>query len=111
MKLSEIKGERTLDVIADLIDPVISIASDENASALFKREKCPDGVEPSAFAMEKVRRSVPALIRDHKDELCVILSTIEGVPTDEYLDGLSIAKLIHDVLELLGDEEFQSFFA
>ena len=111
MKLSEIRGERALDVIADLIDPVISIASDENASALFRREKCPDDMEPSAFAMDKVRRSVPTLIRDHKDELCVILSTIEGVPTDEYLEGLSIAKLVHDVLELLGDEEFQSFFA
>ena len=28
MKLSDIKGERTLDVIADIIDPIANIAED-----------------------------------------------------------------------------------
>ena len=38
MRLSDIKGDRVFDVIADIIDPIANIASDETASALFKRE-------------------------------------------------------------------------
>lgn len=32
MKLSDIKGERTLEVIADIINPIANIAEDETAS-------------------------------------------------------------------------------
>ena len=34
MRLSDVRGDRTLDVIADLIDPISEIASDEEAVAL-----------------------------------------------------------------------------
>ena len=44
MRLSDVRGERTLDVIADLIGPIAEIASDEEAAALFRREKVPEGV-------------------------------------------------------------------
>ena len=44
MKLSDVKGDRTLEVIADLIEPICTIAEDENAAALFKREQLPDGM-------------------------------------------------------------------
>ena len=39
MKLSDIKGERTLDVIAELIDPISNIASDKVAADLFVRRQ------------------------------------------------------------------------
>ena len=38
MKLSDVKGERTIEVIAEIIDPIANIAEDEEASAMFKRE-------------------------------------------------------------------------
>ena len=38
MKLSDIKGERTLDVIAEIIDPVANIAEDKAASDLFQKK-------------------------------------------------------------------------
>ena len=44
MKLSDIKGDRTLEVIADLVDPIANIAEDEDTFALFRREKLPAGM-------------------------------------------------------------------
>ena len=41
MKLSDIKGERTLDVIAEIIEPIANIAADQTAAALFQRQRCP----------------------------------------------------------------------
>ena len=44
MRLSDIKGERTLDVIAEIIEPIANIAEDEAAAELFRREKPPEGM-------------------------------------------------------------------
>lgn len=44
MKLSDIQGDRVFDVIADIIDPIANIAEDEKASAMFQREKLPEGM-------------------------------------------------------------------
>ena len=51
MRLSDIKGDRTLEVIAEIIDPIANIAEDEEASAMFKREKLPDGMTAKKFLM------------------------------------------------------------
>ena len=49
MRLSDIQGERVFDVIADIIDPIANIAEDNAASALFKREKLPEGMTAKEF--------------------------------------------------------------
>ncbi len=56
MRLSDIKGERTLDVIADIIDPIANIAEDEVASDLFKREKLPEGMTAKKFLLQRARK-------------------------------------------------------
>lgn len=109
MRLSDVKGERTLDVIADLVEPVTSIAEDEAAAALFRRERVPEGMTASQFFAKRVRRSLPTLLRGHKGDVIAILSTIKGVTPDEYADGLSLASLLADVADLLSDEEFLGF--
>ena len=110
MKLSEIKGERTLDVIAEIIDPIVSIATDEEAAKLFKREKTPEGMTSWQFFLTKVRESLPTLVRSHKAELVKILATIKGVSDEEYMEELTFPSLIHDLTELVTDAEFVSFF-
>ena len=110
MKLSDIKGERTIDVIADLIDPVINIAQDPAAAAMFKDRKVPDGMEPTAFVLAKIRANVPTLLRTHKDDLILILATIGGVTVEEYAKSMALASLIGDLYGLLTDEEFLAFF-
>lgn len=109
MKLSDIRGERTLEVIADLIEPIAVIAEDEEAIAFFKPQKPKKGQTPKQAFAERVRKGAPALLKGHKEEITVILATIKGVPRDEYLEQLTLAQLIGDMVELLTDEVFLGF--
>lgn len=110
MRLSDIKGDRVFDVIADIIDPIANIASDETASDLFKRKKLPEGMTAKAFLMERARKAVPALLKGHKGDIITVLATIEGVSTDDYRASLTLAKLMQDTAELLTDEAFGELF-
>lgn len=110
MKLSDVKGERVFDVVADIIDPIVTIASDKESAKLFHRDKCPKGMEPWQFFLQKVKESLPKLIRTHKTELVAILSTIKGVSADEYVKEMTFASLFADLTELATDAEFVSFF-
>lgn len=110
MKLSDIKEDRVFDVLADLIRPVANIAQDKAARRLFTKEAPPAGVSPRDFAVQKVVRCLPVLIRVHKHDLATILAVIKGVSVEEYLRTLNLAQLTVDVLELLNDEAFMSFF-
>lgn len=112
MRLSEIKGERVFDVIADIIGPCCNIAQDEGVSSLFDRSvKRPEGMSAKDFALERVKESMPTLLRNHKDDLVAILSAIEGVTTDEYMDGLTMPKLIQGVFEMLTDDDLLAFLS
>ena len=110
MRLSDIKGDRVFDVIADIIDPIANIASDETASALFKREKLPEGMTAKEFLLERARKAVPALLRGHKSDIIAILATIDDVSAGYYRSSLTLAKLIQDTYELLTDEAFGELF-
>ena len=110
MRLSDIKGDRTLEVIAEIIDPIANIAEDEESSALFKREKLPEGMTAKKFLMNRVRKSLPVLLKDHKADIIAILSAIEGVSAEEYAGSLNLVKLIKDCNDLLTDEVFMELF-
>lgn len=110
MRLSDVKGERTLDAIADIIDPIANIAEDEAAEELFTRRKLPDGMTPKRFLLQRARKSIPVLLRDHKADVIAILSSIEGTDPEDYAGALSLPKLFKDCVELLTDEAFTSFF-
>ena len=69
MKLSDIKGDRTLEVIAEIIDPIANIVEDDTASAMFRREKLPDGVTAKKFLLQRARKSLPVLLKDCTDLL------------------------------------------
>lgn len=110
MKLSDIQGDRVFDVIADIIDPIANIAEDEKASAMFRREKLPEGITAKQFVTQRVRKALPALLKDHKGDIIAILAAIEGVSADAYKDALNLVKLTRDTVELLSDDAFTAFF-
>lgn len=110
MKLSDVKGDRVFDVIADIIEPIANIAEDENASNLFHKEKLPDGMTPKGFVIQRVKKSLPALLKGHKDDMISILSTIEGVTAKEYAQNLDLLKLTRDFIDLVTDETFNALF-
>ena len=110
MKLSDIQGERVFDVIADIIDPIANIAEDEKASAMFRREKLPDGMTVKQFATQRARKALPALLKDHKTDIIAILASIEGVSAESYKGALTLVKLMQDATELLADDAFTALF-
>lgn len=110
MKLSEIQGDRVFDVLADIVDPIANIAEDEAASAMFRREKLPDGMTVKKFAAQRARKALPALLKVHKGDIIAILSAIEGVSAESYKGTLNLVKLMRDATELLTDEAFSELF-
>lgn len=110
MKLSDIKGDRTLEVIADVIEPICNIAEDENASALFKREKLPEGMTAKKFLLQRAKKAAPAFLRGHKGDVIAILSSIEGASPEAYTGALNLVKLTKDFIDLMTDEAFTELF-
>ena len=110
MKLSDVKGERTLDVIADLLDPIYNIAADEDAAALFQKQKLPKGMTSKEFGASWLKKAATALLKAHKADCIAILSIIEGISPEEYTENLNLVKLLSDVADLLSDEAFTTLF-
>lgn len=104
--MSDIKGDKTLDVIAELIEPVSNIATDDKLLSMLKDAKGSDEADVKA----KLAKLAPIAIRSHKSDVIAILAAIKCVNVEEYVDGLNLATLIGDLVELLNDEEFASFF-
>lgn len=65
MKLSEIKGTAAIDAIADIIDPVMAILSDEEVQAEIKSGK------PKAMLVKPI-------LKKKKAEVLEILAIING---------------------------------
>lgn len=111
MKLSEVKGERVFDVMADLIEPLCKIATDKQVKALFKQRTCPKGMEPRDFMLKRIQQAGPKIIKAHKDDLIDVLCIIGDLDRAEYVGGMTLMSLWSDVMELLSDEDFVSFLA
>ena len=111
MKLSDIKGDRVLDVIADIIDPIANMVQDKDVAAMFKREAVPDGMEARDFFAKRMCKGLPALLKGHKSDIIAILAAIEGVAPEQYAASLDLAKLFTDVMELLTDDAFVNFLS
>lgn len=110
MKLSDIKGPRVMDVMADVIEHLSSIMDDKEVKELIesiKKSKASDGRE----LMDTVLPKLPAIIRGNGSDVIAIMASINGVTEDEYADNMTMQSLITDVKEILTDEDFLSFLA
>lgn len=94
MKLSEVKGEAALDLLADIIEPATDIMSDPKVKELV--------------AAKNKAAIVKLLIKDHKKSIIEILAATEGVPVKEY--NMNILTLPVKILEILNDKELVDFF-
>ena len=110
MKLSEIKGERVFDVIAEIIAPICRIAQSDAAKELTEKKRIPEGKTPTQAAAERLSKCVPVLLREHKQDMIRILAAMEGISYTEYVDRLNIATLLFDVKELIEDEALIELF-
>lgn len=111
MKLSNIKGDRVLDVIADIIDPIANMVQDKDVAAMFKREAVPDGMEARDFFAKRMCKGLPVLLKGHKADIIAIMAAIEGVTPEQYAASLDFPKLFTDVMELVTDDAFLNFLS
>lgn len=111
MKLSDIKGDRVLDVIADIIDPIANMVQDKNVAAMFERKAVPDGMDARDFFAERMCKGMPVLLKGHKADIIAIMAAIDGVTPEQYAESLDFTKLFTDVMELVTDNAFLDFLS
>ena len=97
MKLSEFKGEDALDVLADIIEPVTDIVTDEEVKAQWKTEG-------------KVASFVKVILKKHPKDVIAILARLDNKTYEEYAETISIATLPAKLLDVMQDEVLMSFF-
>lgn len=111
MKLSDIKGDRVLDVIADIIDPIANIVQDKDVAAMFERKAVPEGMDARDFFAKRMRKGMPVLLKGHKADIIAIMAAIEGVTPEQYAASLDFPKLFTDAMELVTDDAFLDFLS
>lgn len=111
MKLSDIKGDRVFDVIADIIDPIANMVQDKDVAAMFKREAVPEGMEARDFFAKRMCKGLPVLLKGHKADIIAVMAAIEGVTPGQYAESLDFPKLFTDVMELATDDAFLDFLS
>ena len=95
MKLSDIKGEKALDVVVELIDPVTSIIADKEVVAIYRSNK------PRILLIKK-------MIEKHKKEVLHILAVLNDKDPKTYKP--SLIELPMMLWDLLNDEDLNSLF-
>lgn len=96
MKLSDIKGERAITVIGEILDPVTDILGDEEVSKAF-REK-------------NKANAISLVLKKYPNEIIKILAILNEKSPDEYKKELNILTLPKILIEVLNDEELLKLF-
>lgn len=105
MKLGEIKADRAIDVIADLITPIANIAENRNKLQLEKIEPI-EGESPRETAIRGLKANIPVILRENKEDLLEIIKIITGKETDE----LTLPVIMHETIDLMSDKDFADLF-
>lgn len=105
MKLSELKGEHAVEVIADIIAPIVNIVQDQKELQLFRGTK-EDGETDYDMAVRNFKEKIPKLLKNHKKDVLDILCAINGSNPDD----LSVVDIIKGAIELTNDQDFISLF-
>lgn len=97
-RLSDFKGEESLEVLADIMIPLSVILADPDLKDLGEDKK------------KTVAQIIQPMIKKHKKELIQILARLNEQSEEEYKASMSLLTLPKDVLTLVNDPEVQSLF-
>ena len=85
MKLSDIKGEKALDVLADIIEPISEIMADKEVAKTTRSSKR--------------SKAISLALKNHKAAVIQILAALDGKDVSEYeCNLLSLPKQILDIV-------------
>ena len=91
-KLSEVKGEEALDVLAEILEPIVTIINDEEVKAGFETN---------------IAKSVSIALKKYKTEILQIFASINGKPVEETCEEIDILSLPSYLVEILNEPEIQ----
>lgn len=94
MKLSDIRGEKAIEMLADLMEPVAEIMADKEVVVQIR-------------GGQKIK-GIAAALRGHKKACLTILALTEGENPETY--SPNIFAIPKKGLELLNDPELMSLF-
>ena len=94
MKFNELKNEQSIEALADMFEPIIEIASD-------------DEVKLAARADNKLL-TVKLILKKHSRAIFELMAITDGVPVDEY--ECNVLTLPTKLLELFERPEFKFLF-
>ena len=105
MKLSAVKGETNLDIVADLLEPIANIAQDDKYKNFFPIKPVA-GESPNATVIKYLLKNLPSLLRDHRHDVAIILSIFGGSTVEE----MTLVNVIKGFKELAQDKDFLELF-
>ena len=112
MGLGDIRGADCFDILADIMEPAMKIAQDEDAKPLFSMNKeRPEGMTAEEYGIKLMGEHFPGMIRRNKDSFAQIIAAMKGVTKAEYLKDLTFGMLVNDIYGLMNDPTFKSFLS
>lgn len=94
MKLSEIKGEQALEVIAEIIDPLTMILADEEVKEAAGKAKID---------------AIKIVLKKYPKQIIYILALLNGENPETYEPSLLVLPKM--LIEITEDEEFKQVFS
>ena len=99
MKLSDYKGEKAMEKLADILEPVCTILADKEIRDMI--EKAGENKTPKV-------KIVQVAMKSHAKEILEIFAILDDVPVEEYQP--SLLEIPARILEILNDEVFTNLF-
>lgn len=97
-RIIDARGEEAIDVLTELIEPVTSIASDPDISAMMRGGKA------------SVASFVTAILRTHKSDVIQIFAVDDGVSVEEEKKLMSVLTIPARALKLFSNPEVKEMF-
>lgn len=93
-KLSDYKGEEAIELWGDLLEPIVTITSDDEVAKAFRSTRT-------------IAEKAKVILKTHKKEACDILTRIDPTP----IDGLNIViRLVELLMEIEKNPDLKDFF-
>lgn len=96
MKISEFKGQKSIELLADIATPAIAIMSDETIKNAWAKE-------------QNTAKLASIILKKHSKSIIEILAALNETTVKKYNEK-NLMQILNDVIELLNDEELLSFF-
>lgn len=106
MRLSEIQGERAIEVIADLIEPFSNIATDPKIKSVLQIRKKENETAEEA-AIRAIKKNIPVLLKEHKKDVAQVIGILEGIDPEK----LNILEIIKGLSEMMTDKTLMQLFS